>query len=244
MKNKKFKFHEGSTTPYGDSQLIVVQDLDLIMECLPNRGADYVVEEVFIKREYKQATIRAEDTWLDLGGNIGSFTVLAGKICKRVVVVEPDELNLYFLKSNISHNDIQEKVTVLPGAVVSGEEKNVNLYFNQDGNRATNTTRVVRGRETVSVTAYNINSLIEDYGIDCIKMDIEGGEEKIVPKITPNNWKRVKQIIMEFHLQALKDYPEFVQYRNTIRVLERHFKEVVAKEDPKKSWHTIIYAAK
>jgi len=113
--------------------------------------------------EYRFDDIKPTDVVLDLGANIGGFALRAAKKAKHVYAVEPlfvDELN-----ANIALNNLQDKITVLPFGVGSGEKILIN-YF---------------GTENV-VQTYPLSQILEMTGkVDFMKCDIEGAEWTINP---------------------------------------------------------------
>lgn len=64
--------------------------------------------------------LRPGDVFFDIGANIGSYTVLASKVCRaRSVSVEPDLQNAHDLRRNTELNQISDLVTVVQEAVGS-----------------------------------------------------------------------------------------------------------------------------
>src|SRR6266511_4636383 len=57
--------------------------------------------------------LRSGDLFLDIGANVGTYTVLASGVCKAsTVAFEPDPTTVLALKRNIEVNGVQDLVTV------------------------------------------------------------------------------------------------------------------------------------
>lgn len=74
------------------------------------------------------ATFKKNDIFLDVGANIGIYTIPAAKICKQVYACELDPLNIGTLKENIFLNKLTNKITTLPFAATSFN-KIVKVHF-------------------------------------------------------------------------------------------------------------------
>ena len=71
--------------------------------------------------------LRPGDVFVDVGANIGSFTVLAGKVCgARCISIEPDPVTAQRLRKNVSLNEIENLVRVHEVAV--GAERGEVLF--------------------------------------------------------------------------------------------------------------------
>ena len=120
-------------------------------------------------------------TVIDIGANIGYYTVIAGKrigVNGKVFAFEPEENNFSLLSRNISLNKLNN-VTVFKVALAdkSGEKS---LYLDNDnkGHHSLSSQKS-RTEKRVLVKTDTLDNILEKYGspkIDLIKMDIEGAE--------------------------------------------------------------------
>ena len=88
--------------------------------------SDFIQREAFIKSEFEpevenvlRAFLRPGDTFVDIGANIGIFSLLAARIVGpsgRVIAFEPVPITLEKLRANILLNDLQN-ITVVPAAL-------------------------------------------------------------------------------------------------------------------------------
>ncbi len=108
---------------------------------------------------------------LDVGANIGIYTLLAAKRGARVFAIEADPLNVQMLRHHVHRNGFDDQVTILPIAV-SNREGAVTL-FRSPGNSGH--SNLFDGTDPVRVACRTIDSLGLP-PIDVCKMDIEGNE--------------------------------------------------------------------
>lgn len=121
----------------------------------------------YICKKFKNS---ANGNFLDVGANIGYYTVLLSNYFKNVFAVEPVDENVFFLKLNLLINDIKN-VQIVHGAV--SHEKTVFIEKNDKYNLA----KV--GSSGVSVPGVSLESFGK---VTLLKMDIEGYEYEIITK--------------------------------------------------------------
>jgi len=110
-------------------------------------------------------------TVLDVGANIGIYTLLAAKRGARVFAVEADPRNLEMLRHHVQLNGFDDRVTIFPIAV-GAEEGQVTMYrFHGNWGHS----NLFEGSDPVQVPMRTIDSL-DLPPIDVCKMDIEGSE--------------------------------------------------------------------
>lgn len=161
--------------------------------------------------KYGKLEINPGDTVIDLGANIGSFTIAAGIMgAKKIVSVEPHPDTLTLLKNNIETNKdyFTEPVTLFEGAVMGNGESKAPLYICNDPYGSGSHTLVLNtndnpeGFKNIEVAVTSLDELIKntigDEGmIDFLKLDIEGAEYEVL--MTCQNLKRIRQISLEWH---------------------------------------------
>jgi len=121
--------------------------------------------------------LRANDLFLDIGANIGSYTMLASGGCGASTwSFEPDPEAVASLKRNVELNALQHLVTVQAIALGSSD-CTVPFTVGQDTvNRVANSSdsdvRMVRQRP--------LDSVIEGRSPAMMKLDVEGYEEEVM----------------------------------------------------------------
>ena len=155
-----------------------------------------IPEIEFCKKEIKKG-----DTAVDIGANIGLYTLFFSKLVGatgKVIAFEPDPENFDVLKKNIELNKITNVTLVQKG--VSNKNETMKLYKSH----ASGAHSLVRNAKWQKDTYTDIQTItLDDYfkgeKIDMIKIDTEGFELEVIDgciKLLENN-KNMK-IISEF----------------------------------------------
>jgi FkbM family methyltransferase len=118
------------------------------------------------------ASITAGCVVLDVGANVGLYTVLAAKREAKVFAIEADPLNAAMLRHNVKLNGLEDRVTILEIAATDAE-KTMPLYRSLPNMGESNV--VQKGRLAGSVQGRTIDSL-DLPPVALCKMDIEGAE--------------------------------------------------------------------
>jgi len=119
--------------------------------------------------------LRPGDLFLDVGANIGSYSVLASGVCgARSWAFEPHPQTAKYLQRNIEINDLAALVTVHQCAL-GRRRGTVSFTTDQD------TTNQVTSRSTgLTVPMESLDNLTATESPAMIKMDVEGGEEEAI----------------------------------------------------------------
>ena len=123
--------------------------------------------------------VRPGDTVIDIGANIGYYTLIFARLVGdrgRVVAFEPDPDNFDLLARNVAANGY-ENVTLVRGAVAARAGM-LRLYRSATNDGDHRTYDVRDGRTSVEVEAVRLDEYwTADRGtVDLIKMDIQGAE--------------------------------------------------------------------
>ena len=203
--------------------------------CFPNRGIklkmhvrpettdEKVIDEVLNKNVYEKPklgfVIQSGERWLDLGANIGTFSLLALSRGAEVYACEPEPNNLKILENNLDLNF--NDYLILPYAITSGKDKYTKLYVcSGDYNKYRHTVYPKRGRKAIQVPQYNIRDLLRDIGgVDGIKMDIEGAEIDILEYLTPDDYMKngVRKLVFEYSFDIDPSIPRFLAIVKSLR---------------------------
>lgn len=142
--------------------------------------------------EYKYCDIKKDDVVVDIGANIGGFSIAVHDKCNHVYAVEP--LFVTELRSNVELNNAKN-ITILPCGLgvgyidleYKGKSKNVECF-------------------SLSDIKYKVGGKI-----DFLKMDCEGGEWCI----EPDELSDIRRIEMELHIFNKENKDMFLQILNT-----------------------------
>lgn len=179
---------------------------------------------------------------LDLGANIGYYTLLMAKLAGdkgKVFAVEPFPENFQQLKRNIELNNLQS-IVELDNIAISDETREVDFFVGQEHNLG---TLLKEGNEyqiagSIKVNAVSLADYLKDKPkIDFLRMDIEGGEVKVlnhIKKSWPSNRPYPKAIFFEVHPEGEIDPdPAFNSCFKGIIELGYRVKLMVASSNPK-----------
>ncbi|MBI1399408.1 FkbM family methyltransferase [Hyphomonas sp.] len=121
--------------------------------------------------------LRPGDLFVDVGANIGSYTILASAVCGAgSIAIEPDPNTMKALKENIAINDLGPKVVPIEAAM----------------GRKAGHVRFTVGRDTVNRVANDsdlnvqvvkvecLDDLLQDRAPAFIKLDVEGFEADVI----------------------------------------------------------------
>lgn len=126
---------------------------------------------------------------IDVGANVGFFTVLLAKQLNggRVLAIEPTRSALQRLHHNVAANDVQDAVVVFEGLAASGDgELKVKTFVGLDEYSTAGVVDhfAVRGIEPIleQVTTATIDSLVRLHQLcpGFVKIDVEGFEMEVL----------------------------------------------------------------
>ncbi len=210
---------------------------DSLNFCVPKRemlkAARFLKKEIFRDRRYHREgfEIRPNDTIVDIGANMGMFSMWAAPQAPdgRVIAIEPMDV-VRCIDMNVQLNKL-DNVVVLNAAVGPDGEvlefldyPTFNILTHQVGARPAWTTRLLvrllllqQQLEPVHVRAPCISlgtimDQLELETVDYLKVDCEGGEYEILRTLSDEHWGRIQKIAMEFHeLQPGQRHNELVK---------------------------------
>ncbi len=136
-------------------------------------GNIYVGLHEFADMMFPLHFLRESDLFLDIGANIGSYTVLASGVCRaRTWAFEPDPDTLHHLKRNIAINELDGLVTVFECALgpTQGE---VPFTVGLD---TVNRVAAANDKKVRIVRQERLDKLVGTSQPIMIKMDVEGYE--------------------------------------------------------------------
>ena len=122
--------------------------------------------------------LRADDLFVDVGANVGVYTVLASGACgARTIACEPIGQALRDLRRNVSLNDLGERVEIR-NCAVGAAPGTVRMTDDSD-----TMNRVVEGAPDaggVDVPVMTLDAILDGQTPALIKIDVEGYEEKVL----------------------------------------------------------------
>lgn len=176
---------------------------------------DYDTDPIVIREIWEENVYEVHDTHfnrngvvVDIGANIGSFSIYAAHFGAKVYAVEPEPHNLEALNKNIDLNNLREKIVVCPYGI--SNYKGVAI-INDIGGGSTIKDSVVTGSEIEVMTLDNLFTLYGISNVDVLKIDVEGSETEIILGASKEIINRCKYITMEFDIRSGSTMGSIVQ---------------------------------
>lgn len=121
--------------------------------------------------------LRTGDTFLDIGANVGSYTILAGSTGAKCISVEPVPSTYTRLLRNIAINNYQENISSLNVAI--GENAG-EVIFSIDQDTTNQVVVSDYAGDSVKVEVKTMDQITTGQNIAMCKIDVEGYEEQVV----------------------------------------------------------------
>lgn len=156
----------------------------------------FVIDEVFRRHVYGEPPTGVV---LDLGANIGAFSVFAAKNGARVFAFEPESTNYAQLKKNLELNSLNG-VTVFKKAV--GGNNGFAQMSHAKVNRGASSIVNKRSSTFEQVEVVTLEHALKLCGVDevdFLKVDIEGSEYSLIESASLDTLRRIQAIAMETH---------------------------------------------
>ena len=126
---------------------------------------------------------------IDVGANVGFYTILAGKQMQsgRVLAIEPTPQAFQRLQTNVVQNGVNSKTILVNGAASDEGGRQLDLNTIPDKEEYASLGRLIHPAAskdrytTVSVTTFTLDELVEKYDLNpaIIKIDVEGAEAQV-----------------------------------------------------------------
>ena len=157
-----------------------------------------------------------EGVFIDIGANIGKYTIIVGNRLRntgKVIAIEPESYNFDVLRRNVKLNGLEN--VFLENVACFSENKEVDLYLNPS--RRGQHSMVVKKADKVKVRARKLDDILSNLNfgdVRLIKIDVEGVEANVLeggrgilkdyhPKIIFEAWdghylEKVKTVLNPF----------------------------------------------
>jgi len=196
---------------------------------------EFIINELLINDEYmfNQLGLKEDSNVIDIGAQIGCFSLRAAKIAKRgnIYSFEPEPKNFNILKRNIKVNQLRN-VTVFNKAVYE-KEGVIKLFIpGFDTEKRTGQYSIFKMKERhynkyLKVKTVSLKSILLDKNIkkvDLLKIDCEGAEYRILYSTPDEVFNIIDKIILEYHhyggidgnIEDLRKYLEARNYRTLL----------------------------
>lgn len=191
---------------------ITIANLDWLIR--PDSSDIKSINEVVAKHSYEKQgiTLNEGDHWIDLGANIGAFTVLAASKGCLVTAYEPDPVSWRMTLENLKINNLEAQV--INAGVTTTTSNSETFYVNSARKNYWRNSLVKqwRGGKTIKVKTINYQDCL--YTGANIKMDIEGSEFPILENL---DYKRIGNLVFEWSFDVDPSIPRFQRVITKLR---------------------------
>ncbi|MBF0196386.1 MAG: FkbM family methyltransferase [Planctomycetes bacterium] len=194
-------------------------ELKFMLRC--NSEDFHVFREIFLEDHYKVKDMDFQSV-VDVGGNIGLFSLAVAKRSENVVCVEPIPENIQQIEQHMSINNITN-VKLLRAAASDTANNQISIYIN-----STNTgghsmfknwaadQKSTDNLQEVIVNTVDLNTILIEAcnSVDYFKCDIEGSEFQLFKNSAPSS-DSVAKLCLEIHIsndESIKDYQTLLNH--------------------------------
>jgi FkbM family methyltransferase len=171
--------------PYGKVGTVKVESLPTMKLFLNPEGkvVTYRIMETGIweptETHYTKQLVRKGDTYVDIGANVGYYTVLASHLVGeegRVIAFEPDPVSFRILEKNVLLNGLTN--VTLEQKAVSNEKGVLQLFIAGDNKGDHRIYQTEEGRPAIDIEAVKLDDYFADDSgsVDFVKIDTQGAE--------------------------------------------------------------------
>lgn len=168
-----------------------------------------VIREIWCENVYEVFDGDLSDTGIviDVGANIGSFSLFAAKLgAKKVIAVEPEPHNVEILRSNVAENknNVPDCEIIVDTHGVAGKNGIGYIDNNHGDSRVSdivshNSQKEYGGKVRIEIVT--LDQLFKSHGleyIDVLKIDIEGLEGEVILAASESTLNLCRYITMEY----------------------------------------------
>jgi FkbM family methyltransferase len=153
-----------------------------------------------LEKELKDARL-----FIDVGTHVGYYTLLASKIAKEIISIEPNPFNYKLLKFNLRINKIKNVYAL--NIAASNYNGETGIFIPKlKGKIATDESRLDNNISRIKIKVVKLDDLLLKIGKnpDVIKIDVEGSEMQVLEGLQEALRKGVKCLMIEVHSEENK----------------------------------------
>jgi FkbM family methyltransferase len=191
---------------------MIIQEVGNICKFYVREDMD--TDPIVIREIWEEDVYRMEDQYLnnggvvlDIGANIGAFSVYCALKGAEVYSIEPEPNNLDILKKNIELNNLQNKIFPIDFGI---SNFNGTAVINNVGGGST----IKDGKSGSTIKIITFDDLLKQYEIDevsILKIDIEGSEKELILGASRDSLNKCNYITMEFDIRSGNSLGDMVQ---------------------------------
>lgn len=182
----------------------------------PGKSDIQMIIEIYIGKSYHKYLdkLPANPVIIDIGANIGTFSVFITKLTKSKSIVfayEPFAENFKFFEENLKLNNIN---TVKPFQIAAAGT-NEDRFLRVDHADNAMHSFFIESDEKIPVKTTTLDSIFKDNNLDScglLKLDCEGAEYEIILNTPPLILEKIKIISIEFHRSEKYNHNQLREY--------------------------------
>jgi len=169
---------------------------------------DFIQRTIFLSGRWDEdiagtirARLKSESVFVDVGANVGYFSLLAASRCARVISFEPNPICVSTLKSNIELNRFGN-VDVRPVGL-SDRRGTAVLHMSSDANLGAGSLNDTAGA-ALPIVLETLDDQLHDTSPSLIKIDVEGAELQVLRGATSILHRDAPDVICEVSEYSLR----------------------------------------
>lgn len=165
----------------------------------------------YVDMRFVLDTLGPQDLFADIGANIGSYTILASKVCgARTIAFEPDPGTANSLMKNVELNGLAKQVRVVEAALGASSGK-ISFTVGRD---TVNRVAQAQDANTREVSLRTLDDVLSGEVPRVIKIDVEGFEAQVFQGASETLADhRLEAIITEAHDEQVNSILERAGFR-------------------------------
>lgn len=197
---------------------VMIKNEDGKFYCGDNINSVWVAS-IFHEKEIRDYFNLKKGIFVDIGSNIGKYTVRIGRQLKdkgKVISIEPEPNNFDIIKKNVRMNKLNN--VILENLACSSRKGVLNFYLKKTGTGGH--SLVNKTKEKIKVKAEKLDSILSKQKIkkaDLIKIDVEGAEAEVL-KGARKTLKEKPKIIFEAWNKSYLDKIENILKKYNYRI--------------------------
>ncbi len=189
---------------------------------IPSWIHTYIFDEIYIDKCYDIDIIENPSTIIDIGANIGIFTVRVARrwTNAQIYCYEPEPDNFNLLKKNVALNSIKNVIPFQCG--VTKEDSPHVLYLDKKNRGMHSIYTTTNPPNYVNIDCVCLKTIFNENCIsvcDILKLDCEGAEYEILESIDQDLSTRIKCIVAELTPKRPQDIKEPLRIRKKLKSL-------------------------
>lgn len=167
---------------------------------------NYETDQIVVREIWEENVYEVNDghfnkggVVVDIGANIGTFSIYSASKGAKVYAVEPEPNNAQALRKNIELNNMQGLIVHVPFGISDREHV---ATITDMGGGSTIKDDGMPGTEINLISLDDLFSLYPINEVDILKIDVEGSEVDIILGASKENLNKCKYITMEFDIRS------------------------------------------